>query len=423
MAREITLQKLPVGWNYDLLDNLAERCSGHTPSKSFPEYWNGGIKWISLADSCRLDKGYVYETDKEISLEGVKNSSAEVHPAETVVLSRDAGVGKSGVMATPMAVSQHFIAWKCDNKEKLHSWYLYNWLQLNKEEFERQAVGSTIKTIGLPYFKKLRIAVPPFGEQKKIAQILSAWDKAISVSEKLLTNSQQQKKALMQQLLTGKKRLLDDNGTRFSEIWGLYALSKLFQRVTTKNNGKSTNVVTISGQHGLIKQEAFFKKTVASDTLDGYFLLKKGQFAYNKSYSNGYPMGAIKRLNRYPEGVVTTLYICFELSTPKESFGDYWEHYFESGLLNNSLSQIAHEGGRAHGLLNVKPSDFFSLKVPVPGFEEQQKIAAVLSAADAEISTLEKKLACLKDEKKALMQQLLTGKRRVKVDAEEAVSA
>ncbi|MFA9341895.1 restriction endonuclease subunit S, partial [Escherichia coli] len=201
MAREIILQKLPVGWSYNLLDNIAERCSGHTPSKSFPEYWNGGIKWISLADSCRLDKGYVYETDKEISLEGIKNSSAEVHPAETVVLSRDAGVGKSGVMATPMAVSQHFIAWKCDNKEKLHSWYLYNWLQLNKEEFERQAVGSTIKTIGLPYFKKLRIAVPPFDEQKKIAQILSTWDKAISVTEKLLTNSQQQKKALMQQLL------------------------------------------------------------------------------------------------------------------------------------------------------------------------------------------------------------------------------
>ncbi|PBO92186.1 restriction endonuclease subunit S [Shigella boydii] len=267
----------------------------------------------------------------------------------------------------------------------------------------------------------LPVVLPPLPEQKKIAQILSTWDKAISVTEKLLTNSQQQKKALMQQLLTGKKRLLDENGTRFSETWKLYALSKLFQRVTTKNNGKSNNVVTISGQHGLIKQEDFFKKTVASDTLDGYFLLKKGQFAYNKSYSNGYPMGAIKRLNRYPEGVVTTLYICFELTTPKKSCGDYWEHYFESGLLNNSLSQIAHEGGRAHGLLNVKPSDFFSLKVAVPGFEEQQKIASVLSAADTEISTLEKKLACLKDEKKALMQQLLTGKRRVKVDEAVAV--
>lgn len=310
-------------------------------------------------------------------------------------------------------------------KDSVNLDFIYYILSSSKTQafYESELTGTTIRNLSIKSIKSTEILTPPLPEQKKIAQILSTWDKAISVTENLLANSQQQKKALKQQLLTGKKRLLDDNGTRFSEIWELHALSKLFQRVTTKNNGKSTNVVTISGQHGLIKQEDFFKKTVASDTLDGYFLLKKGQFAYNKSYSNGYPMGAIKRLNRYPEGVVTTLYICFELSTPKESYGDYWEHYFESGLLNNSLSQIAHEGGRAHGLLNVKPSDFFSLKVPVPGFEEQQKIAAVLSAADAEISTLEKKLACLKDEKRALMQQLLTGKRRVKVDAEEAVSA
>ncbi|ENH2816025.1 TPA: restriction endonuclease subunit S [Escherichia coli] len=288
-------------------------------------------------------------------------------------------------------------------------------------QISKASGGTNISNLSQQILNDINLLLPPLIEQKKIAEILSTWDKAISVTEKLLTNSQQQKKALMQQLLTGKKRLLDENGTRFSETWKLYALSELFQRVTTKNNGKSNNVVTISGQHGLIKQEDFFKKTVASDTLDGYFLLKKGQFAYNKSYSNGYPMGAIKRLNRYPEGVVTTLYICFELTTPKKSCGDYWEHYFESGLLNNSLSQIAHEGGRAHGLLNVKPSDFFSLKVAVPGFEEQQKIASVLSAADTEISTLEKKLACLKDEKKALMQQLLTGKRRVKVDEAVAV--
>ncbi|WP_247180839.1 restriction endonuclease subunit S [Escherichia coli] len=288
-------------------------------------------------------------------------------------------------------------------------------------QISKASGGTNISNLSQQILNDINLLLPPLIEQKKIAEILSTWDKAISVTEKLLTNSQQQKKALMQQLLTGKKRLLDENGTRFSETWKLYALSELFQRVTTKNNGKSNNVVTISGQYGLIKQEDFFKKTVASDTLDGYFLLKKGQFAYNKSYSNGYPMGAIKRLNRYPEGVVTTLYICFELTTPKKSCGDYWEHYFESGLLNNSLSQIAHEGGRAHGLLNVKPSDFFSLKVAVPGFEEQQKIASVLSAADTEISTLEKKLACLKDEKKALMQQLLTGKRRVKVDEAVAV--
>ncbi|WP_408673332.1 restriction endonuclease subunit S [Xenorhabdus szentirmaii] len=148
--------------------------------------------------------------------------------------------------------------------------------------------------------------------------------------------------------------------------------------------------------------------------------MKYGQFAYNKSYSNGYPMGAIKLLNRYTDGVVTTLYICFELTDANKADSDYWEHYFESGLLNKGLSQIAHEGGRVHGLLNVKPSDFFSLKVPAPGFEEQQKIAAVLSTADQEITAMKQELDFLKQEKKALMQQLLTGKHRVKVDDKEA---
>ncbi len=415
MARNISLDSMPRDWKYGLLDSFAIRCSGHTPSKSFPDYWNGGVKWISLADSHRLDKGYVYETDNEISEEGLKNSSAEVHPAGTVVLSRDAGIGKSGVMAEPMAVSQHFIAWKCGSDNKIHNWFLYNWLQLNKKEFERQAVGSTIKTIGLPYFKKLKIALPPYVEQKKIAQILSTWDQAITATERLLENSQQRKKGLMQQLLSGKKRL-----PGFEGEWKQISLGSIFNRITNRNEGKSTNVVTISGQQGLIRQQDFFKKSVASETLDNYYLLKRGQFAYNKSYSNGYPMGAIKRLNRYDDGVVTTLYICFELSDANVADGNYYENYFESGLLNKGLMQIAHEGGRAHGLLNVKPSDFFSLKLHLPPISEQKAISSVLCLADVEVKAQKQRLDLLRKEKKALMQQLLTGKRRVQVDTEAA---
>ncbi|MFM5836758.1 restriction endonuclease subunit S [Aeromonas caviae] len=285
-----------------------------------------------------------------------------------------------------------------------------------RSDLMRRVGGSALQEISLTELRQVRTLIPPLVEQKKIAKILSTWDKAISTTEQLLANSQQQKKALMQQLLTGQKRLLDNNGVRFSGDWKQVKLSKIFERVTTKNNGKSSNVVTISGQQGLIRQEDFFKKSVASDILDGYFLLMKGQFAYNKSYSNGYPMGAIKRLNRYADGVVTTLYICFEISESTKANGDFWEHYFESGLLNKGLSQIAHEGGRAHGLLNVKPTDFFSLKVPLPSLDEQQKIAAVLTVADREITILQQKLAALKQEKQALMQQLLTGKRRVKIN-------
>lgn len=255
------------------------------------------------------------------------------------------------------------------------------------------------------------INIPPLPEQNKIAQILSTWDQAIATTERLLDLARQQKKALMQQLLTGKKRF-----PGFEGAWKAVKLGSVFSRVTTRNDGQSENVVTISGQQGLIRQDEYFNRTVASETLDNYFLLKKGQFAYNKSYSIGYPMGAIKRLNRYDNGVVTTLYICFELAAEGKADSNFFEHYFESGLLNRGLTQIAHEGGRAHGLLNVKPSDFFDLKVPLPALDEQVQIAATLTAANQEIEALQSQLDSLKQEKKALMQVLLTGKRRVQLN-------
>ena len=118
---------LPAGWRRARLDDVANRASGHTPDQGKPEYWNGGIKWVSLADSGQLDRGYIADTDKEISAQGVRHSSAVMLPANTVVLSRDAGIGKSAVLKTEMAVSQHFIAWICKPKgliETLVSLYL-----------------------------------------------------------------------------------------------------------------------------------------------------------------------------------------------------------------------------------------------------------------------------------------------------------
>lgn len=281
-----------------------------------------------------------------------------------------------------------------------------------RSDLLRRSGGSALQEISIGELRNVSTLVPPLGEQKKISSILSIWDQAITTTENLLTNSQQQKNSLTRELLTGKKRL-----PGFGQPWKLFKLDQIFSRVTTKNNKRSTNVVTISAQHGLVRQEDFFKKTVASEILDGYFLINKGQFAYNKSHSNGYPMGAIKRLNNYENGVVTTLYICFEVSDIEISHSDFFEHYFEAGLLNKGLSKIANEGGRAHGLLNVKPTDFFGLTVLIPELNEQKLIAQILSTADYEIDILKQKLACLKQEKIALMQELLTGKRRVKVEA------
>jgi type I restriction enzyme S subunit len=199
--------KVPVGWDVPLLDEIAIRGSGHTPAKDVPSYWNGGVKWVSLADSERLDRIYISETDKEISHLGLANSSAVLHPAGTVVLSRDAGVGKSAILATNMAVSQHFIAWKCGRR--LRNLYLYYWLQHNKRQFEAIAMGSTIKTIGLPYFKRLRVATPPICEQDACCKVLLVVEDLLSTQREAHLKLKMLRRGVMSDLLTGTVRVLE----------------------------------------------------------------------------------------------------------------------------------------------------------------------------------------------------------------------
>lgn len=414
MARSLSVKQIPEGWRYELLDKLAERCSGHTPSKSFPEYWNGGIKWISLSDSNRLDKGYVYETDKEISEEGIKNSSAQLHPAGTVVISRDAGIGKSGIMAEPMAVSQHFIAWKCDNKVKMNNWYLYNWLQFHKQEFERQAVGSTIKTIGLPFFKKLKIAAPPYTEQQKIAKILTTWDKAISTTGRLIDNSQQQKKALMQQLLTGKQRLLDDLGERFSGEWEKIELGSLYS--FKRGKGISKGMLSEQGNKCVLYGElyTYYKEVICEvrsrtqeensiKSVRGDVLIPASTTTSGIDLANATAI--------LEDGVLIGGDI--NILRPKKKI----DAIFMSHLLTHIKKFDIASKAQGITIIHLYGKDLTDIKVCIPiNIYEQQKIATVLTNADREIELLEQQLADLQQEKKALMQQLLTGKKRVLVD-------
>jgi type I restriction enzyme S subunit len=195
--------RVPASWNVDLLDSVAKRGSGHTPNKQHVDYWNGDIKWVSLSDSKVLDNRYVYETDKEISLEGIKHSSAVLHRKDTVIVCRDAGIGRAGILGMDnMAVSQHFIAWRCG--EKLNYVYLYYLLQSWRKIFERIATGTTIKTIGLRFFKELFIPLPDIMEQKKIGEILWSIDDKILVNKQLKEKLTALKKGVMSDLLGGK---------------------------------------------------------------------------------------------------------------------------------------------------------------------------------------------------------------------------
>ena len=266
-------------------------------------------------------------------------------------------------------------------------------------------------TIGQDDISDMLIPIPPLSEQSVIAHILDLMDSAINQNNQLIAQKELRKKWLMQNLLTGRKRLKGFGGE-----WKEVPLSNLFNRVTRKNTEENTNVVTISAQRGFVRQTDFFNKSIASEIIDNYFLVEKGEFCYNKSYSNGYPWGATKRLNDFDKAVVTTLYICFGIKDRSKTSGNFFEQYFGANLLDRGLTKIAHEGGRAHGLLNVTPSDFFSLKITIPCFEEQIAIAKVLQAADKEIQLLKTKADKLREQKKGMMQVLLTGKNRLKIN-------
>lgn len=286
------------------------------------------------------------------------------------------------------------------------SLYLFYYLQTKLYYLRALSMGNMIPGLSRNDILSLDFVAPPLPEQTRIADCLSTWDTAIQSLRGLIEQKQQQKKWLMQQLLTGKKRLKGFEGK-----WKECKLNDVIKRVTTKNTELNDNVVTISAQRGFVRQEEFFNKRVASETLSGYYLIQKGDFAYNKSYSNGYPMGAFKRLDILDKAVVTTLYICFR---PKNNVdADFLKYYFDGGQMVNGLMRIAQEGGRAHGLLNISLPDFFNLPLILPSKEEQTAIAQVLQCADTELELLQQQLAGLEEQKKGLMQLLLTGEKRL----------
>ena len=193
----------------------------------------------------------------------------------------------------------------------------------------------------------------------------------------------------------------------FTDEWGKQKLSDFVERVTRKNkNNESKLPLTISAQYGLVDQITFFNKVIASNDISGYYLLKKGDFAYNKSYSGDYTWGAVKRLDRYEQGALSTLYICF---SPLECvISDYLVHYFETKKWHREVSEIAVEGARNHGLLNIGVADYFNTKHFLPTKKEQKKIATFLNLIEKRIALQTKIIEDLKKLKSAIIEKLFT---------------
>ena len=196
------------------------------------------------------------------------------------------------------------------------------------------------------------------------------------------------------------------------ESWEETHFRAMFSRLVRNNIEGNVNVLTISAQQGLISQGDFFDKSIASEDKSNYFLLQRGDFAYNKSYSNGYPFGALKRLDLYEKGIVSPLYICFT-PTARNNCPDFYLHYFENGMMNREIKAYAQEGARNHGLLNIGVEDFFNSFLLCPPPHEQKEIAKALTMQDKIITLKEKRIAEKQRQKKYLVQQLLTGRKRL----------
>ena len=195
----------------------------------------------------------------------------------------------------------------------------------------------------------------------------------------------------------------------FDEPWKAEMLSDFSERVTRKNAKNETNLpLTISSKDGLVDQISYFNKMVASKDISSYYLLKEGEYAYNKSYSVGYDFGSIKRLDRYPMGALSTLYICFAL---KRHNSDFIRAYFDSLKWYREIYMISAEGARNHGLLNVPTEDFFQTIHYLPqDTREQRKIANFIITLDRRIDAQQSLVKNLKKYKRGVISVLLSSR-------------
>ncbi|WP_289028172.1 restriction endonuclease subunit S [uncultured Paraglaciecola sp.] len=405
---------VPNGWKPCALADITKWSSGGTPSKSNPNYWGGDIPWISAASM----RGHYFSSSELAITELAVSEKAKMAEQGTLLLLVRGSMLWNKI---PVGITTRRLAFNQDVKcltpisTKLDVLFLLYWFLAKENKLMGMVTGTGIGAGKLDTndLQSLDVFLPPLLEQRRIAKILSTWGKAISSTERLINNSKQQKKALMQQLLTAKKRLLDDSGKPFVGDYNRVNLSELAS-IDKSSLGKKT------------PEDFEFSYISLSDVETGKIAgnLEKHVFASSPSrarrkVSCGDILLATVRPNlkgfakvkAEHDGMIAST--GFSVITPKKNVsGDYLYHYLFSCHITGQINALV--VGSNYPAINS--SDVSGLKVYIPCYDEQKKIAKVLNNADESLAQLEQQLADLKQEKKALMQQLLTGKRRVIVD-------
>ncbi len=350
-------------WKNTNLGDLGKIVGGGTPDTAVADYWNGDIMWFTPSEVGK--EKFVNESNRRISHEGLKNSSAKLLPKNSILLTSRATVGECSINLTECCTNQGFQSF-IPNITIVNTEFLYYRLLTHKKDFIRKACGSTFIEVSARQIANIASRIPTMKEQEKMASFLAIIDQRLALQSKIIDRLKMTELQIRESIFRGLSS-------------PCVPLSSICIRIKERNDENNTNVLSISARDGLISQLDFFNKSVASENLSNYFLLRRGDFAYNKSYSSEHPWGAIKHLERYEKGVLSPLYICFRPNA-KLVNSDFLQHYFETSLWHKYIAEIAVEGARNHGLLNMSIGDFFSMPIPLPSLEEQKAMAKRLSA-------------------------------------------
>jgi type I restriction enzyme S subunit len=279
----------------------------------------------------------------------------------------------------------------------------------SRRDITSRSGGSTRYNIGQESLEASLVSVAPdLLEQGRIADFVMSVDRLIRLQQRKHEKLVMLKKGMLQ-------KMFPQPGTTTPEVrfkgflgdWIEKHLSEISERIVRKNsNLESLRPLTISAIDGLVDQTEYFSKRVASRDVSSYFLVKQGEFAYNKSSSEGFPFGAVRRLDRYPSGVLSTLYIVFAPNISKVC-SEFLVTTFATDLWHAQISNLAAEGARNHGLLNIKADDFFTLRLAIPrSLKEQRKIGTYFRTLDGLISKRALQLEKLKQIKSACLEKM-----------------
>jgi|TARA_R110002060_G_scaffold22516_2_gene30541 type I restriction enzyme S subunit len=404
---------VPNGWEHKSFKQILklDRGSSPRPIVNFVTDSDDGVNWIKIGDT-KGEAAFINSTKQKITKEGAKKSR-KVSKGE-IILSNSMSYGKPYILNIDGFIHDGWFVIR-NYEQNLERDYLIQLLggELVQRQYKRLAAGGVVTNISSELVYFVKVDIPPLPEQCKIATILRTWDKAISTTERLIDNSKQQKKALMQQLLTGKKRLLDDSGKPFDGEWDWVTLDSICDVKGGKRLPKGKALLDSPTPHpyirvtdmymgGIKKKEIKYVPIDVAPSIKNYIINKDDLFITVAG-----TLGLVGEVPHDLDGANLT-------ENADKLTNIKCDKKF---LLYVMKSRIIQSYIEAESTQNAQPklalTRIRSFKAPQPALEEQQKISAVLTNADKEVELLEQQLADLKQEKKALMQQLLTGKRRV----------